>query len=259
MIRWITVIFFFIASPILVSNLPALLAQQQPPAAKESAQSLLESAKQHIVEKRYRVAEKLLEKIKKIDPENPEVYSLSGDMHLIIGEYDLAESDFLVAIELSKRKDREYFRLGQVYLLKKDAKKAIAAFGSAINENPTLHISRFYLGMVYLKLERNKEKTIEQWEKYRSMVPDDPQGPDIDRAIALLRQKDFVLPPPEKEIGGDMQKLLQLQQQLQILQQNGVPMALPQSGSYYVPSIEANPEKEKSKSEGEGIIELDDL
>lgn len=260
----------------------ALLPKEIKPISEEArkeAQLLLDKAQKHILEGRFRVAEKILERVKTIDPENSMAYSLAGDIHLMTDELDRAEKDYLLALELSDRKDREYFRLGQLYYLKKNGDEAIKYFVKAMNENPGLYTCRFYIGMVQLTIKRDKEKTIEQWEAYRKLTPDDPQGPEIDKAIALLKQKDFQLPPPEQEFRFviPQQGSGQMKGQPGVLvpgtgpgytpgsgyqpgpgQNNGVPVIQLPGGSY-VPYIQGSPEKEKSKNEGESIMELDDL
>ncbi|MDH5657301.1 MAG: hypothetical protein OEZ34_15420 [Spirochaetia bacterium] len=246
--------FFLLISYKILPQKKILSNEQQ-----NEIEELLDRAEEHILESRYRVAEKYLQKVKHIDPENAQAYSLSGDIHLIMNELDKAESDFRLALELSERKDREYFRLGQIYYLREEEKESRKYFMKALNENPKLHICRFYLGMIELNLLRNKEKTIFHWEAYRKLEPEDPQGPEIDRAIALLKDKNFKLPPKEKKQKG-----------IVVIQGNGNGIviggsqilqgqSLPESGNIVMPDLKAAPEKEKTSNEGEGIMVPDDL
>ena len=261
-IRFLPFLFFYVLTAFLLIQI-SLSAQKKILTESElqEIEELLDRAEEHIIAERYRVAEKYLEKVKNIDPENSQAYSLAGDIHLIINQLDDAEKDFRLALELSKRKDREYFRLGQVFYLKEDDKTSRDFFMKALNENPALHICRFYLGMIELTLMRNKEKTIEHWVAYRKLSPDDPQGPEIDKAIELLRNKDFKLPPKEKKMEGIVV----------IPGQNGIIIGnsgtgngmqnipIPESGKIIMPDIKADPEKEKTLNEGEGIMIPDDL
>ena len=256
---------FLLYSALIPVSLPQMSLFAQKKILTESEQKeieeLLDRAEEHIIAERYRVAEKYLEKVKNIDPENSQAYSLAGDIHLIMNQLDDAEKDFRLALELAKRKDREYFRLGQIFYLKEDEKTSREYFMKAVNENPGLHICRFYLGMIELELARNKEKTIEHWVAYRKLVPDDPQGPEIDKAIELLRSKDFKLPPKEKKMEGIVV----------IPGKNGIIIgnsgtdngmqnyAIPESGKIIMPDLKADPEKEKTLNEGEGIMVPDDL
>jgi len=267
-------LFFFSLSVISFSGV--LISQTQPkdPIQKKDSEELLERAQQHIIAKRYRVAEKLLEIVKHKDPENATAYSLSGDIHLTLRELDEAETDYRLALELSARKDREYFRLGQLFYIKENADESSSFFLKALNQNPGMYITRFYMGMIELTLRRNKEKTIDHWEAYRRLQPDDPQGPEIDRAIALLKRKDFKLPPIEEKI--DPQKLFIIQQgagnnsgsgknsgadSKPVSGENGsLPvLVMPETGKTFAPDLKGGPEKEKTQNQGQSIIELDGL
>ncbi len=226
---------------------------------------MLKKAQDHFYQGRYHVAMILLDRIKAADPENSTAYSLSGDIHLIHRELPEAEKDFHTAIELSERKDREYYRLGQVLYLSNRPREAMDAFEQALKINPNLKTAIFYKGLVQLFLLRNKEKTIEYWTEFRKIAPDDPQGPDIDRALAVLRRSDFVLPPPERDMNREARELCAPCCENSGGNGNNNSIRdprntnVPDPSDSRIPYMPAEPEKEKSKDEKESIIEKDDL
>ena len=200
------------------------------PQKKES--KMLKKAENHYFHKRYYIASRILNRIIEMNPENAIAYSYLGDIYLTIGKLNKAEENIRIAIELSRYPDKELFRLGQILYLKKKPTGALNAFRKALKINPGLHSCRFQMGLTYLKLLYNKKKTIEHWIAFRKLSPDDPQGPVIDRAIAILRRKDYVL---KKEI------------------------VLPEGTDTRIPYKKGKPTGEKKVNKKEDIINIDDL
>jgi len=245
----------------LFLGLTSLQAQSTLPQVDESKEALIKKIQTHYYYGRYRTALQLLEQLRQKDPEIPLLYSLSGDIYLILGELDRAEENIRIAIELSNRQDREYFRLGQVLYMKKKGPEAMEAFEKALKVNPQLNIVLFYQGLVQLFLFRNKEKTIEFWTAFRKASPDDPQGPEIDRALAILARPDYTIPvePPQASAQG-CQFLPPCQNgpgQGQNQDQDTLNRLRPENSR--VPYMNPEAEKEKENKENESIIKLDDL
>lgn len=165
---------------------------EQLPEAKENP--LLLRAEEYFFKERYHISLRLLKKVLEDDPENARAYLYAGDIYLIQQNYGLAEEHFQIALELTENPAREWFRLGQVRLLRKNAIGALDAFEKSLKADPTLHINLFYRGLVYYHLLQKKTETIQNWQKFRKQVPDATQGPQIDRAIAILQKSDFKFP-----------------------------------------------------------------
>lgn len=222
------------------------------------AGALFEKATEHYFAGRYRTALLLLDRVKELQPDHPRAYSYSGDIHLILGELELAKKDFLISLEIGPEPARDFFRLGQTYYLMRDAKKALEAFQNSLRKDPTYHIARFYEGLVYYRLMGNREKTIRSWKDYRALVPDDPQGPEIDRAIRNLEDPDFPMPPvlkPEepgqaRTSGGDPSNR-------EGCSSSCIP--IPDPEKLRLPYRSGKPEKEKQKNNGSSVIDVDDL
>lgn len=160
---------------------------------EENTADLLESAKNHFFEKRYNIALELFERVIQSDPENAEAYSFAGDIYLTQGWLDEAEERYRIAVEIAPSPARDYFRLGQTLYLKGDGKGALNAFRKSLELDVRIHINRFYLGLVELRFHKNKRETVRLWREYRRLVPDDPQGPRIDRIIEILERPGYKL------------------------------------------------------------------
>jgi hypothetical protein len=57
-------------------------------------------------------------------------------------------------------------------------------------------------------LQRDKNGTIRHWEEYIKSAPEDPQYDRIRRAIELLRDPNFIIPPADSDIS--LEEALQL-------------------------------------------------
>lgn len=70
---------------------------------------------------------------------------------------DLALENSYEALEISPTFVRTYYELGQAYLNKKDYKKAVDAFKKAVELNPEVGVSWWYLGLTQIELKENNE------------------------------------------------------------------------------------------------------
>lgn len=221
-------------------------------------------------QKKYYNALKLFEIVVSNEPENYKAISYLGDLQLITGKLDKAEETFHVASEISQSPFREFYRLGQLHFLKKNATESIKYFQQAYKLNPKLHISQFQIGLVYYKISRNKEKTIHHWTLFRKLAPNDPQGPEIDKALAILMRKDFKFPKDTDDNSACKIPLPDCRSSSPCC--NGIsgggqpgegtenrPFSVPSGENNRVPYKKADPAKEKEHNKAEDIIELDDL
>ena len=101
-----------------------------------------------------------------------------------------------------------YFRLGQIYYYKKNADLAIENFDKALAKDDKLKVAFYHKGLTYLMLLRDKQKTIENWETYIRLVPEDPQYDSIKRVIELLKDPNFNLPSQDSKISIEEALLL---------------------------------------------------
>lgn len=156
------------------------------PEPARSTEELLESARAYYYDKRYHIALKIFKIVQNRDPENPDAYSYAGDILLKFGDYESARKSFLIASELVKNPANEYFRLGQTYFLEKRSKEAIEAFETSLKHDPSLHINRFYIGLVHFDLLDDPEQGAVYWKDYIRLVPNDPQREKMEEVLRKL-------------------------------------------------------------------------
>lgn len=206
-------------------------------AMDEDARRLLRRAEGHYFAGRTHIALKLFQRVIEAAPENALAYRYAGDIYLARGELDRAEEHFQIARELSLEPSEEWFRLGQLAYLREKPDAALEAFRRARALNPELHLTHFYEGLVQYRLRRDKRATITAWEAFRAAAPDDPQGPSIDRALAILRDPGYAIPEFDPESGAP----------------------LPEAGDARKPYMPGEAAPEKTDNQKEEIIDLDEL
>jgi len=193
---------------VLLLLIPALLIGQK----KEETK--FQKASKYFFQKKFEMAELLLREELKDNPENRKAYSYLGDIMLQKGQYDAAIELYKKAVDLDPSSAEEEFRLGQAYYAKKLGNVAVDHYKKALQKNPNLKYAYFHLGLSNLMLLRDKSETIRNWEEYLRAAPEDPQYEKIRRAIELLKDPNFKIPPPDSDIpieeilhlGGDILK-----------------------------------------------------
>ena len=170
------------------------------PVNARQSDDLFTRAVNYFFQKKFEMAEVLLQEVVKKEPENALAYSYLGDILLKKKQYDGALSLYLRAIEIDPKIAENFFRLGQIYYVKKNSGLALENFNKALMMNDSFKFVFYQVGLTYLMLVRDKEKTIENWETYIKLAPDDPQYESIKRVIELLKDPKFVLP----EIGSNV-------------------------------------------------------
>ena len=159
-----------------------------------------ERAASYFFEKKFDLAESLLLRVIDAEPSNALAHSYLGDIFLMKRRYEGALDLYRKSIAIDPGLGENYFRMGQVYYYLKDGPKALENFNRAIEVDGSLRFARYHAGLTSLMLLRDKDAAIESWERYLSIAHDDPQYDRIRRAIELLRDPRFVIPPP----GSDM-------------------------------------------------------
>lgn len=169
-------------------------------AAKKDEDTPFKKGVKYFYQQKFEIAELLFQEELKNNPENALAYSYLGDIFLYKKRYDGALQLYIKAMELNPKSAEDSFRIGQVYYYKKQPQEAIEYFKKAFNLNPQLKFAYYHIGLTYLMLLRDKEKTIESWEKFLAIAPEDPQYEKIKRVIELLKDPKFVLPPPGSDV-----------------------------------------------------------
>ncbi len=167
---------------------------------EEGEEELLRKATGYFFQKKFDMAESLLQQIIDKNPDNAQASAYLGDIFLIKKRYDGALELYQKSVQLNPEAGENYFRIGQIYYYRKDGKQAVGYFKKAIEIDTQLRFAYYHVGLTYLMILRDKNNTITNWEAYIQIAPDDPQYDRIKRAIELLRDPNFVIPPP----GSDM-------------------------------------------------------
>ncbi len=154
----------------------------------------------YFFQKKYEMAEVLLQEALKKDPENWRIYAYLGDIFLTKKRYDAAMNMYLKTVDIAPSVAENYFRLGQVYYYKKMGDEAVRNFKLAEGLDPTMKFAAYHTGLTYLMLLRDKQNTISSWERFLQLAPEDPQYDSIKRVVELLKNPDFVIPPQGSEI-----------------------------------------------------------
>jgi tetratricopeptide (TPR) repeat protein len=166
----------------------------------KSKDELFQKASANFFKKNFVVAEPLLLRVIEENPANSLAYAYLGDIFLVKKRYNDALDNYKKSLELDPRSGENCFRIGQVYYHKKNGSQSIAYFKKAIEIDSNLKFAYYHVGLAYLMLMRDKNNTIENWESYLKIAPDDPQYDKIKRAITLLRDPNFVIPPANSDI-----------------------------------------------------------
>lgn len=190
--------------------------QQYNPAKKSEfdrfQSETFKKAVRYFFQKKYEMAQHLLQQELENNPENYFACSYLGDIFLSKKRYDNAITMYKRALDLDPQNAENHFRLGQAYYYKERGNLAIEHFEQAYKINPNIKYSYFHIGLTQLIVLRNKQETIEAWEQYLSLAPEDPQHDRIKRAVELLQNPDFRIPPPGSDVplqealhlGGDV-------------------------------------------------------
>ncbi|MBN2403068.1 MAG: tetratricopeptide repeat protein [Spirochaetes bacterium] len=167
---------------------------------KNKEEDNFKKAVKYFYQKKLEMAEILLQEEVKKNPENSLAYSYLGDIFFEKKRYDGAMTLYRKALEIDPKGAENYFRIGQIYYYKKDSEKAIDNFNLSYKLDKSLKFAYYHIGLSYLMLKRDKYATIESWENFLKIAPEDVQYSRIQRAIELLRDPNFVLPPPGSDI-----------------------------------------------------------
>jgi tetratricopeptide (TPR) repeat protein len=168
--------------------------------AVKKKDTTFKKAVRYFYQRKFEMAELLLQEELKKNPENELAYSYLGDIFLSKKRYEPATTLYQKALDLNPKNAENYFRLGQAYYHQNLANVAIQNFQKAYNIDKRVKFAHYHLGLTYLILLREKKGTIRHWETYLKIAPEDPQYEKIRRAIELLKDPNFIIPP----LGSDI-------------------------------------------------------
>ncbi len=176
------------------------VAELHPQDKKKAESELYKKALAYFYQQKFEMAELMFQEELKANPENQPAYSYLGDIFLMKKRYDGAMELYRKSLDLNPRSAEDFFRIGQIYYYKKEAGPAVDNFKKAFALNQNIKYAHYHIGLAHLMLQRDKNATIESWETFLKIAPEDPQYEKIRRAIELLKDPNFVLPP----LGSDV-------------------------------------------------------
>lgn len=167
---------------------------------EQEGDDTFKKAVKYFFQRKYEMAELLLQESLKKNPENHLAYSYLGDIFLMKKQYDGALQLYRKALDIEPNNADNFFRLGQIYYYKKMGPLSIENYQKSVEIDPKITFAHYQIGLTYLMLLRDKENTIKSWETYLRLAPEDPQYEKIRRAIELLKDPNFQIPPPGSDI-----------------------------------------------------------
>ncbi len=175
---------------------------------KSENDPLYQKATGYFFQKKFEMAELLLQEVIKRNPENVMAYSYLGDIFLKKKRYDGALNLYKKALDLNPDMAENHFRIGQIYYYKKMGDLSIESFRKSLELDSKIKYAYYHIGLSYLMLLRDKKNTIENWETYIKLAPEDPQYEKIRRVIELLKDPNFIIPPVGSDISIEEALLL---------------------------------------------------
>jgi tetratricopeptide (TPR) repeat protein len=157
-------------------------------------------AEAYFYQKKFEMAEVLLQEELRSNPENAVAYTYLGDIFLEKKLMDGALSLYKKALDLNPNDAQTMFHIGDIYYEKQMGAQAIEQYRKAFITDTRLKISYYHVGLTYLMLLRDKKGVIENWESYLRIAPEDPQYEKIRRVLELLKDPNFEIPPVGSEI-----------------------------------------------------------
>src|SRR5512145_1867716 len=106
-----------------------------------------QKATTYFFQKKFEMAELLLQEVIKKDPENEAAYSYLGDIYLRKKQFDGALNLYNRALEINPNSAENYFRIGQIYYYKRIGNVSLENYDKALSLDPKLKIVYYHKGL----------------------------------------------------------------------------------------------------------------
>jgi tetratricopeptide (TPR) repeat protein len=166
-----------------------------------SASTFLEKGEALFVQNHPREAQPLLESALNDDPSNEKIYLYLGIIYQQLGDLDKAIDILKRGLSVSTSyKDLIYYNMGNDMFARKDYALAEQMYSEALGVNKNL--AEGYLNRANARLQlKSYDGAVDDYTIFLQLQPQDPQRPQIEKVIALLRQmKDAALKQQQDEI-----------------------------------------------------------
>lgn len=165
-----------------------------------SAENFFDKANKYFKEGKFEMALIYYQKTLQDNPENGDAYFNIAKIYYAKDDYKNALLNFQKADELKPNLKENIRGIASVYAKLKEPDKAIEYFQKLIKLDKNYANAYLDIGNVYLQQLSNKEKTIENWEIFLDLAPTDEQAEKIRRALAYLKDPNFVMPKPGEQL-----------------------------------------------------------
>ena len=165
-----------------------------------SASTFLEKGEALFIQNQPREAEPLLESALTDDPSNEKIYLYLGIIYQQLGNLDKAIDVLKRGLSISTTyKDLLYYNMGNDMFARKDYALAEQMYTEALGVNKSL--AEGYLNRANARMQlQSYDGAVDDYTIFLQLQPQDPQRPQIEKLIALLRQvKDAKLKQQEEQ------------------------------------------------------------
>ncbi|HEY9593534.1 MAG TPA: tetratricopeptide repeat protein, partial [Spirochaetia bacterium] len=140
------------------------------------------------VQNKPRDAQPLLESALNDDPSNEKIYLYLGIIYQQLGDTQKAIDVLKRGLDIAtQHKDLLYYNMGNDFYFRKDFTTAEQMYTSALDANRSLNDA--YLNRANTRLQlKMLDGALADYSLYVQLAPNDPQRPNIEKVMALLRQ-----------------------------------------------------------------------
>jgi tetratricopeptide (TPR) repeat protein len=158
-------------------------------AAQDAGQTLFERGEDLFLRNRPQEAVSLLEQAREADPRNGTIYMYLGVAYEQLGQRDKAVEVLREGVEVAgDKRDRMFLTMGNNLRLIEQYEAAEQSYSEAIRTNSLY--APAYRNRANLRVEMEKfEPAVEDYEIFLDLRPQSEHRPEIERMIALLRDK----------------------------------------------------------------------
>ncbi len=165
---------------------------------QEKEKTFLQKADEYFQNGKFSLAEIFYNKAIKEQPDNFNANYNLGKTFFFQESYEKSIKYLQMAYDI-KPENEIIFHIANCYANIKKPAKALSTYSNIIKKDPAYADVYLNAGNIGLKQLYNKNLTIVHWEKFLTISPNDPQAPNIRKALGYLKDPNFVLKPPAEK------------------------------------------------------------
>lgn len=165
---------------------------------EKAEQSFLQKADEYFQNGKFSLAEIFYNKAVEEHPDNFDANYNLGKTYFFQKFYEKSIKYLQTAYDI-KPANEIMFHIANCFASIGNPQKALSIYSNIIERDPGYADVYLNGGNIGLRQLYNKYITIAHWEKFLALKPNDPQAPNIRKALEYLRDPNFVLKPPPGE------------------------------------------------------------